>query len=256
MLSSLGINDINSDLISGIVIRGFSLLALIYTLTKLSLIKFLGVSQKATKNFHSAIFALVIIGIGIKTNWNIYNSLNNYTLLLFLASVILVGFLEEFIFRGTIFPLLVRSFRKKKQGILLSAALSSLLFGLIHYINLFSAPDNLIGISSQAFLAFAMGVYFCGLLLRTNNIIIPAVIHGLINFAFGAKDLTNNINNSPAKINENVINWGSIIPTVIIFSFIMIGGIYMIKKTDKENILRRLFIDKVLPPTTVITNNG
>ena len=249
LLNISGINDINSDLIAGIAIRGISLIVLIYTLNKLSLIKFLG-TPSSTNNFHSTFFALFIIAIGIKTNWNIYNSVNIYTLLLFFTSVILVGFLEEFVFRGAIFPLLMRSFRKKKQNILLSALLSSMLFGLIHYINLFSNPDNIIGISSQVFLAFAMGVYFCGLFLRTNNIIIPAVIHGMVNFAFGAEVLTNNIKNSSAEINENVINWSSIIPTAIVFSFIMGGGIYMIRKTDKENILKRLIIGEVLPPTS------
>lgn len=244
LLTRLDIDPTNAGFISGITIRGILILLIITIVIKLDFKNFIGVGQKKIHNSQALIIALSIIGIGIKTNWSTYQSVETTSLYLFFTSVMFVGFLEEFVFRGTIFPLFIRSLKNKKNTLLLSAILSSLLFGLIHYINLFSNPNNFIGISSQVFLAFAIGVFFAGLMLRTENIIIPAILHGLINFAFGAGDLSSSVSNSTAEINQNGINWSSIIPTFIIFCFILGGGIYMINKTNQEEIFRKLGVQK------------
>jgi membrane protease YdiL (CAAX protease family) len=178
--------------------------------------------------------------LGIATNWSTYLNSNIELLILFSLSVSVVGIVEEFVFRGIIFPLFIRSSKTTDRPILISAVLSSLMFGIVHFFNIFSQPENIIGITSQVFFATSIGVFFCGLMVRTGNILIPIIIHALINFSFGAGELKQSMEYITDVENVSGVNWSSIVPTTMFFSFIFIGGIYMILKTDKENILNTL----------------
>ncbi|NOU19651.1 MAG: hypothetical protein HOO91_19005 [Bacteroidales bacterium] len=77
-------------------------------------------------------------------------------------------------------------------------------------------------------------------MLRTENIIIPSIIHGLINFAFGTGELKSETIRRISDSASKGINWNSIIPTTIFFIFILIGGIYMIRKSDTDVMLTKL----------------
>jgi membrane protease YdiL (CAAX protease family) len=155
--------------------------------------------------------------------------------------VVAVGILEEFVFRGIVFPLLIKSFQNKKNVLLWAAFISSFLFGSIHYVNLFEQPGNFVGITSQVFFATSIGVFFCGLMARTGNILIPAAVHALINFSFGAGVLKDGIGLLETAVeSENGLNWNSIIPTSIFFIFIMLGGVFMLLKSNKSLLLRKL----------------
>jgi len=227
--------------VSSILIRTILIVVIFALIKKFRQIDFTGLNNwKKLKNVQALIFVTAFIMMGLSQNWNTYINTEFELLILFAISTITVGIVEELAFRGTIFPLFIKSFKKAKRPIIVSAVLSSLMFGLVHFINLFSQTENLIGITSQVFFATAIGVFFCGLMIRTENILIPCIIHALINFSFGAGELKQSIE-EVSKIEETTgINWNSVIPTTIFFSFIFICGIYMILKTDKEVILNKL----------------
>jgi hypothetical protein len=227
--------------ISSIIIR-ITLITITFGLVKkLRLIDFTGLNYwQNFKNIQAVIIALAFIIMGISGNWTTYLDTEFSTLILFALSTFAVGIVEELAFRGTIFPLFIKSFKKLNKPILISAILSSIMFGLVHFVNLFSQPENIIGITSQVFFATAIGVFFCGLMVRTENILIPCVVHALVNFSFGAGELKQSVEAFPDIEDVSGVNWSSIIPTTLFFSFIFIGGIYMILKTDKETILNRL----------------
>jgi membrane protease YdiL (CAAX protease family) len=227
--------------ISSITIRIILIAITFGLIKKLRLIDFTGLNYwQNLKNIQAVMIVLAFIIIGISGNWTTYKGTKLELLILFALSTFAVGIVEELAFRGTIFPLLIKSFKKTNRPILISALLSSLMFGLVHFINLFSQPENIIGIISQVFFATAIGVFFCGLMVRTENILIPCIIHALVNFSFGAGELKQSIKEISDIEEVSVINWNSLIPTTIFFSFIFIGGIYMILKTDKEAILDSL----------------
>ena len=235
------VDELLAKFIAGIIVRLLLLCFVIYLIFKLNLNKFTGLDSKMQmKNLHAALIALAIIVIGILSNWKIYSSIDLTKLILFITSVITIGFFEEFVFRGMVLPLFIKSLHEKKQVLYLSVILSSFLFGSIHFINLLSQSGNLGGITSQVFFSFSIGVFFGGLMLRTENIIVPSIIHGLVNFAFGAGELKSE---TIVRISEGVskgAHWNSIIPTTIFFLFILIGGLFMIRKSDTEVILSRL----------------
>jgi uncharacterized protein len=233
-----------ANLVSGIIIRIILIIIVFVLIKKLQHINFTGLNDwKKFKNVHTLFIVTVFIMIGISQNWNTYLNTEFELLILFAMSTITVGIVEELTFRGTVLPLFIKSLKESRQPILLSAILSSLMFGLVHFTNLLSQPENLFGITSQVFFASAIGVFFCGLMVRTENILIPCMIHALINFSFGVSELNQAIE-EVSQIEETTgINWNSVIPTTIFFSFIFIGGIYMILKTDKKIILSKLEIE-------------
>lgn len=230
--------------ISSIITRTILIVVVFMLIKKLRLIDFTGLNNwKKFKNIQASIVVTAFIMMGLFQNWNTYINTEFELFILFAMSTITVGIVEELAFRGTVFPLLIKSFNKAKQPVIVGAILSSLMFGLVHFINLFSQPENFIGITSQVFFATAIGVFFCGLMIRTENILIPCTVHALINFSFGTGELKQSIE-EVSKIEETTgINWNSVIPTTIFFSFIFIGGIYMILNADKEVILNKLEIE-------------
>ncbi len=227
--------------ISSITIRTILIITAIGVIKKLRLIDFTGLnSWQRFRNIQAVIIAFGFIIMGMTGNWTTYTNTKIELLVLFALSTCVVGIVEEFVFRGTIFPLFIKSFKIKNRPILTSAVLSSLMFGIVHFINLFSQPENIIGITSQVFFATAIGVFFCGLMVRTENILIPCIVHALVNFSFGAGELKQSIEDISDIEEVSGINWNSLVPTTIFFSFIFIGGIYMILKTDKARILDTL----------------
>ncbi|AEE53151.1 CPBP family intramembrane glutamic endopeptidase [Haliscomenobacter hydrossis] len=217
----------------------FSLaLGLIY---RLNLQRFAGFSPKMkVHHLQSTMIALAFIAMGIVGNYGTYVNSEPRLLLLFFTSVMCVGLVEEFVFRGLVLPLFIKSFQTHKNALLLSVLCSSLLFGVVHFLNLFQQPDNLLGITSQVFFAISIGVFFGGLMLRTRNILVPAILHGLVNFAFGAAELkAATLPDSTAKL-ANGADWNSIVPTAIFFLFILYGGLFMVKKSDANLVLSKL----------------
>ena len=241
LLSHFQVDELAAKFISGLLIRLVLIVGAITLMIKLKLIKFAGLdSIGKVKNIHAALIAFSIIIMGFVANWNTYINTQVNLVILFLFYTLTVGIVEEVVFRATIFPLFIKGFKNSKWPIMLGAVLSSFMFGAIHYVNLFKQPENIIGITSQVFFALSIGVFFCGLMVRTEHIIIPCIIHGLINFTFGSGELKQ-ISEGSSIITENSgTNWSTLIPTTIFFSFIFLGGVYMILKSNKEHILQKL----------------
>ncbi|PQJ79266.1 CPBP family intramembrane glutamic endopeptidase [Polaribacter porphyrae] len=235
--------ELNSRFIAGIFMR-LSIIVLAIKLINIKKIKnYNGLStSKRVNNIQALAIPFVFILSGIISNWYTYTNTQIYLLLLFILSVFTVGFAEEIVFRGIILPLFIKHFKAKKNVLFISVLCTSLIFGGLHFFNILKEPGNIVGITNQVFFATSISFFFGGLMLRTNNIIIPSIIHGFINLAFGSGIL--NQKSAPiitGKISEG-INWSSIIPTTIFFSFIFLGGAYMIKKVNKSDILKELNI--------------
>lgn len=230
-----------ANLVAGIAVRLLLIGIALALIQKLRLLPFTGLKPwKRIQNLQAVGVALVFTTVGITSNWFTYQSASAGMLVLFAISTLAVGVVEELIFRGAIFPLFIQAFAQAKRPILKSAVLSSFMFGMVHFVNLFSQPHNWVGISSQVFFATAIGVFFCGLLVRTENILIPCLIHALVNFSFGAADLNETVSLMPEAAASTGINWNSLLPTTLFFAFILMGGVYMIAKSNEASVLRSL----------------
>lgn len=87
---------------------------------------------------------------------------------------LLVGLAEEYVFRGVILGLFMKVTHNNAFGAVIG---SSIMFGLIHMINLKSLPIGYV--SAQVLFAAAVGIIFGTIYLLTNNLAIVILLHAL-----------------------------------------------------------------------------
>ncbi len=100
---------------------------------------------------------------------------------LLLAECLCIGFFEEMAFRGVIFLGILKKERHSRTRAFVAIVLSSVIFGLVHLVNIFqgSSPSAVllqIGYSSL------IGAMCAVMLLKTGNIWLSVIVHGLFNF--------------------------------------------------------------------------
>lgn len=101
--------------------------------------------------------------------------------LLFILYCLSVGLFEELIFRVIIFSFLADLFSKDKKGFLKTFVLSSVIFGIVHLMNILSGasvPATLL----QVVYTTLTGGLFAFAFIKTQNVLFAAFIHALYNF--------------------------------------------------------------------------
>ena len=159
-LITFDIATLNARIIAGIITRLIIISLILLVIWKLNLKRFNGIGKnRKIENLQSLLIPFSFILIGLTSNWNTYINVDLYILFLFIISVFIVGFAEELIFRGTILPLFIIYFKSRKNVLFLSVILSSLIFGIIHYVNIIKEPSNFWGITHQMFFAVSIGFF-------------------------------------------------------------------------------------------------
>lgn len=102
-----------------------------------------------------------------------------YNILFFFIAVCLVGLVEELVFRGLVFNLLLRAFPKTKGGITGAVVLGGVLFGLMHFSNM-GAGVKFSSCLIQVISAGLMGVLFCMIYASTRNFWMLAIFHTVV----------------------------------------------------------------------------
>lgn len=102
-------------------------------------------------------------------------------LILLLFECLMVGLFEEMAFRGVIFLRILKKNPEDKLWQFTSIALSSVIFGLVHLVNLIESSPGAVFL--QIGYSALIGAMCAVILLKTANIWLCVVIHGLYNFA-------------------------------------------------------------------------
>ncbi len=97
-------------------------------------------------------------------------------IVLFVVYCISVGVFEEVVFRGIIFPLFLLATKTKKNSVFLAVLYSSLLFGLVHIVNLFSG-SNAFAVIAQIGYTFLIGAMCAISLYVTGNLLVCILLH-------------------------------------------------------------------------------
>ena len=135
-----------------------------------------------------------------------------YTVYIFVLESISSAFFEEIIFRSIILVFLLERLPRNKKGVFYAILISSLLFGLLHFVNLFSGV-SIYNVSLQIGYSFLMGMLWAVMYLKTKNIWLTIILHGTYNF-FGQ-----------VMFSLGVVNGRYDIYTIIITSVLAIGAI-------------------------------
>lgn len=101
-----------------------------------------------------------------------------YLIFAVILEQIFVGVFEEFLFRGFILNILLRNMQKHQfKSKMAAVAISSVLFGMVHLLNLFTTPDLLVSTIDQVFYSIFIGIFLGTLYLRTGNIWVVVFYH-------------------------------------------------------------------------------
>lgn len=107
----------------------------------------------------------------------------------FLLKCLLIGLSEELLFRGIVFYALSDYFKKKGYSCFLPVLLSSVIFALFHFINLFDGA-GILAVLQQVGYSFLIGAMLAVVLLKTKNLWLCVFLHALFDFGgFFVSDL-------------------------------------------------------------------
>lgn len=95
-----------------------------------------------------------------------------------------VGFFEEMAFRGCVFMFILKGRTQSKAKIFLAVFLSSVVFGFIHFVNIFFGASP-ISVLLQIGYSALIGALCSMVLLLTGNIWFCVILHALYNFCGG-----------------------------------------------------------------------
>jgi len=90
------------------------------------------------------------------------------------------GVFEEVLFRGLILKILLLTMGHTKKGIIKACLISSVLFGVVHILNIIVVGEYLPVIAQVIYAPF-VGVCYAALFLRTKTLWVPILLHGLTN---------------------------------------------------------------------------
>lgn len=243
LLSKINANELYADMIAGSLSRSLAILFLLILIARSKLKEVNGLSGAfRISNFQALFIPIGLIGLGIFAKADVYENAGFVLVSVFLILTLIIGFTEELLFRGVIFPLVTRVLGGKKYVVLVAAVFSSILFGLIHYINLFTEPGRFDLITSRVIFAFCIGMAFTGLFLRVKNIVPIAIFHGLFNFAFGTNKIQEATSPAPSG---TVVDWPSLIFTLSVWFLIALSGVILISLSDKEEFIAKATRGKI-----------
>ncbi|MBD3425137.1 MAG: CPBP family intramembrane metalloprotease [Candidatus Latescibacteria bacterium] len=148
------------------------------------------------------------------------------------------GLFEEILFRGLILGILLYNFYDSKRGILKSVIISSLIFGLIHIVNIWTENQTVKGSFNQVYAAFCLGVMYSAVYLKTGSIIILGVLHSISNFFASISELV-----EPGSIIYSLSTEKTVVEIIIsnvliliIFGLPLVIGLCILKQTNKRDI--------------------
>lgn len=171
-----------SDYLDGIIKQVLITIALIAGLKKIGLFEEAGFRCKVKDlwiGWPMILFCLLMVfdfqGGGKAIDWN-----KSGIIILFVLTYLSTGLFEETVCRGVVFNLMNNKWGKTRRGCYLALFLSSLLFGVSHFIHFFLGNEDLIQSLAQVMYATFFGVFFCGCFVRNKSIYPIMILHGLL----------------------------------------------------------------------------
>ncbi|WP_027077485.1 CPBP family intramembrane glutamic endopeptidase [Maribacter antarcticus] len=215
------------------------LILALFVIKKLKIVELSGLSQqmKLQNKFLILIpFYLVIIGVFSLLGTDL-SSISTIDFILLSLTMLSVGFVEEFIFRGILQSVFLKKYAHRKNGILIGIFLPAALFGALHLLNL--KMSNIPASIGQVVYAFFIGVAFGAILLKTNKVIPLAIIHGLINTVFSINTLLND-SAVAGEIEQQDI--GQAIGSMLVVLPLFIVGLCIIRKINIGSIQEKIVL--------------
>lgn len=126
-------------------------------------------------------YMLILVGGGLFVN--VSNVIRHESLLFkVLLTALAAGIFEETICRGLLFSLALDYFQKSAHPLVWAGISNSMIFGLLHFSNVFTNHQSVAITLQQVFYAFVMGIGFSAIRVATNGLSLGIILHSLIDF--------------------------------------------------------------------------
>lgn len=170
-------------------------------------------------------WGLIIVVINIVPNLASGAPITLTSFLLAITGGLAPGLFEEVCCRGVVLSNMMAQWRSGKNRIYASLLASSVVFGLIHLLNIGAADAGVTLV--QVLYATGLGIFFGAVYLRTRNLWGTVIVHSLIDF--GAKIFT--VDTTAASLTADAIILGAAI-------FIVYGaiGLYLARPAKHTEI--------------------
>ncbi|NMB55821.1 MAG: CPBP family intramembrane metalloprotease [Leptolinea sp.] len=180
--------------ISGILLQGGTSLLLALLITRLGMREEAGFTPISRWKSVWLIWPLIAYSLlngsdlltgAIRIDWS-----DGSLIILYLLLYLSVGFVEEILFRGLMLSLMLRAWGKTRRGILAAVVLSSVVFGVVHVVNLLMGRRDLLTTGTQILYALFFGVFFAACFLRSRSIWPVIFGHFLFDLCGSFQDLS------------------------------------------------------------------
>ncbi len=166
--------------------QGLVALAAAFILSKLHILRRAGLTKPGSAKSLWLVWPIIIMSV-----------LNGFSLLdgtmkidfsrplvdvLFLLAPITTGFVEELVCRGFVLTVMLDKYGRTKRGVYKAVLLSSVLFGLLHLMNLLTGRGSFIQVGSQVLYAIFFGVFFSAIFIRCKSLWPAIVAHAVFDF--------------------------------------------------------------------------
>lgn len=232
ILQEMSLSDFHSEYISLTLKMALIFIGSYWMIKQLNIKSISGLSNSykwTFKYFNIIPIYLIVLGVLSAMAYDL-TQIQMQDLLLLLLACMIVGFAEEFLFRGVLQSMFLKTYHNKKRGLLLSVLFPAIIFGLFHLINLTNNP-NVMAVVMQVVFATFIGFFFGVLVLKTNKIIPVAITHGLINFSFSLLFLPG--------LNVEEPTGFSLAPIILTLPLFIIG-LLVIKKVKTEDVVDKI----------------
>lgn len=232
-----------SDLVTGSLLRTCIVIGLGYVIIQKRLLPFNGLHPFAFSNPLLLLLGVAVILLLSYSSYEYYWAAEPSVLFLFGIAQALVGVMEELLFRGIVFPLLILHFAGKKQPLTKAIWLSSLVFGAVHLVGLIRHPENIWGVFNTVIFAIGIGFLLACVLLKTKNILVPIFIHFMIDFTNDARALSEVQQAASVPTSSTIILTLGVVTAMSLF-FIGVG-LLLLKRVDREEWLQKAALVRI-----------
>ena len=152
---------------------------------------------------------------------------------LFLLLYLSVGFIEEILLRGVVLPFMLRKWGRSKKGIVFAVVFSSVIFGLLHLINLFAGRRTLLSTGTQIIYGLFFGVFFAACFLRNRSIWPVIITHALFDLMGNLNDIL--VGGNFGTVHE--INLQGALFSIIFTMPLLFYGLFILRKVQPQDIV-------------------
>lgn len=229
--SELVSGDLPTIYAMGIAMRFLGFLGIYLLMKKLGLLARITSKWSLKYLWISILFMIYIV---VNFDFTLIESSKVYMVVLMILECFAIGLFEEYFFRGFVLGVFLEKRKHDKKGIFFVVLVSSMLFGLLHIMNLFEKNAQLNVVLSQVVYTFFIGTFFSAVYIRCNYCMWWCVLlHALYDISDELIRIAGFEKGSVPKVAGIVSNWDAVLNALLILP-LFLAGMFLLRKVERS----------------------